>query len=165
MCGTFSFFPSKNLGGFGDAGMVCTNDGELAELVRMLIKHGGKDKYSVDHIGYNARLDTLQAAILVAKLPYVDRLNERRYRVALSYTKALGDITDLVLPRIAPQPQSTVGRVEHVFHQFTIRFLTLIVTAYENTCAGVALTLCPITQCPCTKWRCSGMERAGSAAI
>jgi dTDP-4-amino-4,6-dideoxygalactose transaminase len=60
--GTFSFFPSKNLGGFGDGGMVSTNSEELAGLIRMLTKHGGKDKYNVDHIGYNARLDTLQAA-------------------------------------------------------------------------------------------------------
>jgi dTDP-4-amino-4,6-dideoxygalactose transaminase len=66
--GAFSFFPSKNLGGFGDGGMVATNDEHLAELVRMLLKHGGKDKYNVDHIGYNARLDTLQAAVLLEKL-------------------------------------------------------------------------------------------------
>ena len=66
--GAFSFFPSKNLGGFGDGGMVSTNDQELADLVRMLTKHGGKDKYNVAHIGYNARLDTLQAPVLLAKL-------------------------------------------------------------------------------------------------
>ncbi len=62
--GAFSFFPSKNLGGFGDGGVVATNDDTTAEVLRMLIKHGGKDKYNVDHVGYNARLDTLQAAIV-----------------------------------------------------------------------------------------------------
>jgi len=69
--GCFSFFPSKNLGGFGDGGMVSTNDDEIAEIVRMLIKHGGKDKYNVEHIGYNARLDTFQAAVLLAKFKYL----------------------------------------------------------------------------------------------
>ena len=83
--GAFSFFPSKNLGGFGDGGMVSTNDDELAELMRMLLKHGGKDKYNVDHIGYNARLDTLQAAILLAKFKYIDEFNEKRRRIAEIY--------------------------------------------------------------------------------
>ncbi len=87
--GAFSFFPSKPLGGFGDGGMVATNDDEIAELVRMLIKHGGKDKYNVEHIGYNARLDTLQAAILLAKLKYVDEFNERRRKIAKIYKEGL----------------------------------------------------------------------------
>jgi dTDP-4-amino-4,6-dideoxygalactose transaminase len=96
--GTFSFFPSKNLGGFGDGGMVSTNDVEIAELVRMLLKHGGKDKYNVDHIGYNARLDTLHAAILLAKFKYIDEFNDRRRKIAALYTEGLKDVSGLVLP-------------------------------------------------------------------
>lgn len=111
--GCFSFFPSKNLGGFGDGGMVSTNDDEIAELVRMLLKHGGKDKYNVDHIGYNARLDTLQAAILLAKFKYIDEFNERRCRIAEIYNKELAGIDGLVLP--------TNTENQHVYHQYTIR--------------------------------------------
>ena len=81
----FSFFPSKNLGCFGDAGLVSTNDSELADIVRMLLKHGGNDKYNVEHVGYNARMDTLQAAVLLVKLPYIDELNARRRRLAAFY--------------------------------------------------------------------------------
>lgn len=110
--GAFSFFPSKNLGSFGDAGTVATNDDELAELVRMLLKHGGKDKYNVDHIGYNARLDTLQAAILLAKFKYIDEFNERRRQIAEIYTRELLGIEGLSLP---------LTDSYHVFHQYTVR--------------------------------------------
>lgn len=113
--GTFSFFPSKNLGGFGDGGMVSTNDDEIAELVRMLLKHGGRDKYNVDHIGYNARLDTLHAAILLAKLKYIDEFNERRRKIAERYNKGLQGIKGLSLPLPQPEPD-----VHHVYHQYTI---------------------------------------------
>jgi len=116
--GCFSFFPSKNLGCFGDAGMVSTNDGELSKSIRMLIKHGGKDKYNVDHIGYNARMDTLQAAILLAKLPYIDEFNSRRQHIAELYTKGLADVPGIVLPT-THNPQPTAG-FNHVFHQFTV---------------------------------------------
>lgn len=111
--GAFSFFPSKNLGGFGDGGMVSTNDDGLAELVGMLLKHGGKDKYNVDHIGYNARLDTIQAAVLLAKFGYIDEFNDRRRRVASRYDEGLKGIGDLVLPRSLPA-------AHHVYHQYTI---------------------------------------------
>jgi len=119
--GAFSFFPSKNLGGFGDGGMVATNDDELARLVSMLLKHGGKDKYNVDHIGYNARLDTLQAAVLLAKLRYVDEFNKRRQKIAEIFTRELSGIEGLVVP----YSLSSFSRGEggHVFHQYTIRIL------------------------------------------
>jgi dTDP-4-amino-4,6-dideoxygalactose transaminase len=110
--GCFSFFPSKNLGGFGDGGMVSTGDNETADLIQMLLKHGGKDKYNVGHIGYNARLDTLQAAVLLAKMNYIEELNTRRVKIAESYNKALQGIGDLALPDI------TEG---HVVNQYTIR--------------------------------------------
>lgn len=112
--GSFSFFPSKNLGGFGDAGMVSTNDDKIANLVRMLIKHGGKDKYNVDHIGYNARLDTLQAAIIAAKLKYVDEFNERRSKIAGFYDNALRNLNDI-------SPPMSLPAAHHVYHQYTIR--------------------------------------------
>ena len=116
--GCFSFFPSKNLGGFGDAGAVTTNDDELNILIRMLVKHGGKDKYNVDHIGYNARLDTLQAGILSAKLRYVDDFNNRRRRIAQMYSEGLKDVEEIVLPVVTNPFYS--ADVYHVFHQFTL---------------------------------------------
>lgn len=132
--GAFSFFPSKNLGGFGDAGMVSTNDDELADLIRMLIKHGGKDKYNVDHVGYNARMDTLQAAVLLAKLPYIDEFNSRRQRIASIYNEGLKDLPGLILPlALSHLPQAGVDSpiahspspaFAHVYHQYTLRVLS-----------------------------------------
>lgn len=114
--GAYSFFPSKNLGGFGDGGMVVTADAELARLVQMLRKHGGADKYNVDHIGYNSRLDALQAAILCAKFEYLEEFNERRRATARRYDEALADARGLVAPRCADP-----DRVRHVYHQYTLR--------------------------------------------
>lgn len=117
--GAFSFFPSKNLGSFGDAGLIATSDKAVADMARMLIKHGGRDKYNVDHIGYNGRMDTLQAAVLLAKLRYIDEFNSRRGQVAAFYIKELADIPGLSLPVPAWKADDTC--VPHVFHQFTIR--------------------------------------------
>lgn len=117
-CGAFSFFPSKNLGGFGDAGMVATSDSGIAEIVRMLVKHGGKDKYNVDHVGYNARLDTLQAAVLKAKMGYIDEFNDKRRAVAARYGSELAGIEGLVLPDIHPGEED---EMRQVFHQYTVR--------------------------------------------
>jgi UDP-2-acetamido-2-deoxy-ribo-hexuluronate aminotransferase len=112
--GAFSFFPSKNLGGFGDGGMISTNDDSLADLCRMLLKHGGRDKYNVDHIGYNARLDTLQAAVLQAKMKYIEEFNERRRKIASSYNEELQNLKGITLP-VNPLPQAHA-----VYHQYTI---------------------------------------------
>jgi len=117
--GVLSFFPSKNLGGFGDGGMVTTNNDRIAELVRMLLRHGGKDKYNVEHVGYNARLDTLQAAIILAKFKYIDEFNERRRKIAEIYNEGLKDLEGLVLPiALSPLPFADNG---HVYHQYVIR--------------------------------------------
>ncbi len=122
--GCFSFFPSKNLGGFGDGGMVSTNNDETAELVRMLLKHGGKDKYNVDHVGYNARLDTLQAAIILAKVKYIDEFNGKRREIAKIYNKELKEIEGLVLPYKYKYEQfATNHDLHHVYHQYTLRVL------------------------------------------
>jgi dTDP-4-amino-4,6-dideoxygalactose transaminase len=118
--GAFSFFPSKNLGGFGDGGMVATDDQKIAELVRMLLRHGGRDKYNVDHIGYNARLDTLQAAILLAKFKYIDEFNKRRRKIAELYNKGLHGIDDLILP-VGYEQSAMSNQRYHVYHQYTIR--------------------------------------------
>ena len=110
----FSFFPSKNLGCFGDGGMVSTDDDELADLARMLIKHGGRDKYNVNHIGYNSRLDTLQSAILLAKMEYLDEFNSRRRKIAEFYNKELSGIDMISIPESS-------GDALHVYHQYTIK--------------------------------------------
>jgi dTDP-4-amino-4,6-dideoxygalactose transaminase len=95
----FSFYPGKNLGAMGDGGAVVTNDGELAEKVRMLRNYGSRVKYRHEKMGYNSRLDELQAAILRVKLKYLDDWNERRSRIAGQYREALQG-NDLVLPSV-----------------------------------------------------------------
>lgn len=120
VAGAFSFFPSKNLGGFGDGGMISTNDDEISELVRMLLKHGGRDKYNVDHIGYNARLDTLQAAVLLTKFKYIDEFNERRRKIAILYQRGLDGINGLILPSESHISDFNY-QIHHVYHQYTIR--------------------------------------------
>jgi dTDP-4-amino-4,6-dideoxygalactose transaminase len=111
-----SFFPSKTLGAFGDAGMVVTDDPELAHTARMLRAHGSARKYYNEMVGYNSRLDEIQAAILRLKLQKVDAWNDRRRVGADHYWELLGGTRGIVLP-VVP-----AGRT-HVFHQYTIRVL------------------------------------------
>ncbi|SKC38451.1 DegT/DnrJ/EryC1/StrS family aminotransferase [Ohtaekwangia koreensis] len=112
--GTTSFFPSKNLGCFGDGGAIFTNDKALGEKIKMISNHGQKIKYHHDIIGVNSRLDTLQAAVLNVKLNYLDGYAQRRNDAATYYDKALASIPTLTTPRRATN--ST-----HVFHQYTIQ--------------------------------------------
>jgi dTDP-4-amino-4,6-dideoxygalactose transaminase len=114
--GAFSFFPSKNLGAYGDAGMLVTDDDAIAEIVQMLRTHGSKKKYHNEILGYNSRMDTLQAAILRVKLPHVEEWNQARRHAAANYNELLDDIPDLVLPCEAPFAC-------HVYHQYTVRIL------------------------------------------
>lgn len=111
-CGAFSFFPSKNLGACGDAGMITTNDEELAAKLRILRVHGTKVRYYHEVVGVNSRLDTMQAAILLVKLRYLDGWTERRRGHAGLYRQLLGD-ADVILP------QEFGGR--HIYNQFTVR--------------------------------------------
>jgi dTDP-4-amino-4,6-dideoxygalactose transaminase len=111
--GCFSFYPSKNLGGLGDGGMVVTNDEELADLVRLLRVHGGRRKYYHAIVGYNSRLDGLQAAALKVKLNYLDEWTERRRRHAAIYDEHLQDL-DLVTPHAEEYNR-------HIYNQYTIR--------------------------------------------
>lgn len=118
--GCFSFFPSKNLGGYGDGGMVSTNDDESAEIIKMLLMHGGKNKYDVKHIGYNSRLDTLQAAILLVKIKYLDEFNKKRVEIAKIYNESFQGLEDVAIPSIMLGSDEGLG---HVFHQYTLRLI------------------------------------------
>lgn len=112
--GTTSFFPSKNLGCYGDGGAIFTNDLALAEKLKMIANHGQKKKYHHDIIGINSRLDTMQAAILSVKLPYLDKYCKSRNEVATYYDQHLAAVSEIVVPRRSKN--ST-----HVFHQYTIK--------------------------------------------
>ncbi|MFK0734349.1 MAG: DegT/DnrJ/EryC1/StrS family aminotransferase [Gloeotrichia echinulata HAB0833] len=110
--GAYSFFPSKNLGAYGDGGLIVTNNDQVAEVARMLRVHGAKKKYHNEVLGYNSRLDTLQAAVLRVKLPHIDAWNEGRRRVAKTYNELLAGVAGVVTPELADG---------HVFHQYTIK--------------------------------------------
>jgi len=112
--GCFSFFPTKNLGAYGDGGMVITNDDELAERVRILRAHGSKPKYYHRMVGINSRLDALQAAILRVKLTHLSDWTTARQRVATRYDKMLHDVDGIETPYRATNRS-------HIFHQYTIR--------------------------------------------
>ncbi len=102
---TFSFFPSKNLGCFGDGGIITTGDADLAERVRVLRFHGSRDKVTYEQVGYNSRLDELQAAILRVQLPHLDRLSEGRREAGRHYEQAgLGELVKLPLPVAGSAP-------------------------------------------------------------
>ena len=112
--GAFSFFPSKNLGAWGDGGMIVTQDERLATRLAKLRTHGGAKEYSHDEVGYNSRLDTVQAAILRAKLPHLNAWNAGRRSRASCYSEGLAGIPGVTPPVVDPAN-------EHVFHQYTIR--------------------------------------------
>jgi len=110
IAGCFSFFPGKNLGAFGDAGAITTNDDELAAMVRLLRDHGRTTKYEHIEVGYAHRLDTLQAAVLLVKLSTLDEDNRRRRELAALYSAKLAGVGDLRLP---PETPGQVGVVHH----------------------------------------------------
>lgn len=112
--GTFSFFPSKNLGGYGDGGMMVTQDEGLATRLKRLRMHGGAKEYFHDEVGFNSRLDALQAAVLSAKLPHLAQWSDKRRQNAKFYDAALADVPGVTTPYVEPANES-------IFNQYTIR--------------------------------------------
>lgn len=114
--GTTSFFPSKNLGCFGDGGAIFTDDDELAHIIRGIVNHGMYKRYYHDVVGVNSRLDSLQAAVLQIKLPFLDSYCEARGKAAAFYSNAFADNKNIITPKISDF--ST-----HVFHQYTLQII------------------------------------------
>lgn len=114
IAGSFSFYPGKNLGAYGDAGAVVTNDDELAIKIRMFANHGALTKHQHQIEGINSRLDSIQAAILSAKLPNIHRWTEQRINNARLYQEHLKDVEEIVLPAVRPNSK-------HTFHLYIIR--------------------------------------------
>lgn len=112
-----SFFPSKNLGCYGDGGAIFTNDDDLAHKLRGIVNHGMYVRYHHDVVGVNSRLDSIQAAVLNAKLPKLDEYNAARQLAAQKYSQALANHKNILTPYIAGERDS------HVFHQYTLRIL------------------------------------------
>lgn len=98
--GIFSFFPTKTLGAYGDGGMIVTNDEKLAELAKMYRVHGASKKYHYDYLGYNSRLDTIQAAILLVKIKYIEEAVKKREAVSDMYFERLKDVDGIIFPKI-----------------------------------------------------------------
>jgi UDP-2-acetamido-2-deoxy-ribo-hexuluronate aminotransferase len=114
--GTTSFFPSKNLGCYGDGGALMTNDDDIAKQIRMICNHGQSIQYVHDVIGVNSRLDSIQAAILNAKLPHLKRYELARNEAATIYDSLLGNHPNLIIPKRNPKSS-------HVFHQYTLQIV------------------------------------------
>jgi dTDP-4-amino-4,6-dideoxygalactose transaminase len=112
--GCLSFFPSKNLGGAGDGGMVITNNEEIAEKARLLREHGSHPKYFHSLVGVNSRLDALQAAVLLVKLKFLDGWNEARRANAAYYNERLGSLQGVTVPFVD-------SKCVHIYHQYVIR--------------------------------------------
>jgi dTDP-4-amino-4,6-dideoxygalactose transaminase len=112
--GATSFFPSKNLGAYGDGGAIMTNDDDLARKLRMIVNHGQSERYYHDSIGVNSRLDSIQAAILKVKLQYLDQYNAARQVVAKRYNEAFAATDEIIVP-------VTAGFTNHVYHQYTVK--------------------------------------------
>ena len=115
--GSTSFFPSKNLGCYGDGGAIFTNDDELAHSLRGIVNHGMYERYHHDVVGVNSRLDSLQAVVLDEKLKLLDYYNERRKWAAIRYTQLFDEHDNIITPKVVRDCQS------HVFHQYTLRLI------------------------------------------
>ena len=121
-----SFFPSKNLGCYGDGGAIFTNDDKLAHTIRGIVNHGMYERYQHDVVGVNSRLDSIQAAVLSAKLPNLDKYNNARRTAARKYSAAFADIENIITPITKNKSCDANGEICntcncHVFHQYTLK--------------------------------------------
>ncbi|NCO63605.1 MAG: DegT/DnrJ/EryC1/StrS family aminotransferase [Flavobacteriales bacterium] len=119
-----SFFPSKNLGCYGDGGAIFTNDDHLAHMIRGIVNHGMYERYHHDVVGVNSRLDSLQAVVLDAKLPHLDAYNKARQHAAKKYNEAFKDEPAIITPKGKSTCQGICDTCDcHVFHQYTLRVI------------------------------------------
>jgi len=126
-----SFYPTKNLGAFGEAGMVLTSNEKYAQSVKLLRVHGASNRYFHDMLGYNSRMDTMQAAILNVKLKYFDSWTEKRRQIAKLYDTLLGDLPEVTIP----YKDENAG---HIYHQYTIRVKKRDVVYRELSLMGIS---------------------------
>ena len=120
--GATSFFPSKNLGCYGDGGAIFTNDDDLAHTIRGIVNHGMYERYHHDVVGVNSRLDSIQAAVLEAKLPHLDAYNKARQKAARTYNEAFKDIERVTTPKTINGCEGICETCDcHVFHQYTLK--------------------------------------------
>lgn len=117
-----SFFPSKNLGCYGDGGAIFTNDDDLAHTIRGIVNHGMYVRYHHDVVGVNSRLDSIQAAVLRAKLPHLDNYNKARIEAANKYNAAFKDVENIVTPD-GFDIEKNISERSHVFHQYTLKII------------------------------------------
>lgn len=158
--GGFSFFPSKNLGAFGDGGLVVTNSDATAAKIKQLRNHGSDVRYYHDVIGYNSRLDEMQAVILRAKLKRIDQYNQARRRAAHLYSSLLSD-----LPLITPFED---GLGEHVYHQYTLRSDRrdeIMQALQANDIACAVYYPVPLHQQKVFKTECAGLHLPATEAV
>ena len=117
-----SFFPSKNLGCYGDGGAIFTNDDDLAHTIRGIVNHGMYKRYHHDVVGVNSRLDSIQAAVLRAKLPKLDEYNAKRRAVAIKYNEAFAEQENIIIPKTVNGCEGICANCDcHVFHQYTLK--------------------------------------------
>ena len=117
-----SFFPSKNLGCYGDGGAIFTNDDNLAHIIRGIVNHGMYERYHHDVVGVNSRLDSIQAAVLDTKLPHLDTYNKKRRAAAIKYNKAFEGNKNITTPKVSNSCTGICDTCDcHVFHQYTLR--------------------------------------------
>lgn len=161
-CGAYSFFPTKPLGGVGDGGLAVTSDPAVADRLRMLRVHGARRRYANEMVGYNSRLDTVQAAVLRVKLGHVDDANKARQRVAQQYDARFAGVEGLVRPFVAP-------RRTHVYHVYTVRILggrrdAVRAALTDRGIASMVYYPVPVHQLPVYAKRAPSLPKAERAA-